>query len=114
MIDRRRSERFKVKLSACVSICGSKRTDTPAFMTTRDVSTRGAYLATPEPLPVGTRVDVDLILKVGDQGSAGAKNAWIKASGAVCRTDSSGMVVHFDEDSKLLPFSVGVPIQDPP
>lgn len=65
----------------------------------------GAYFMTPKPLPVGTKVDIDMLLRLGDVDSAGARKAWIKVSGAVYRIDPSGMVIRFDKDSKILPFT---------
>ena len=105
MIERRKFERFELSLQASVSVCGGGLSKAPVSLTTKDVSTNGAYFQTADPLPVGTKVDVDLLLMLADTNAAGGKKAWIKASGKVHRTDPSGMVIRFDEDSKILPFS---------
>ena len=107
--ERRKIERYDLKLQGFVSVSGAEQTKRPVYLETKDVSKNGAYFITPDPLPVGTKVDVDLILKVGDVSSAAAKKAWIKASGAVYRIDQRGMVIRFDEDSKILPFSAEMP-----
>lgn len=105
MIERRKVERFELSLQASVSVCGGELSNAPVFLTTKDISMTGAYFKTPDPLPVGTKVDVDMLLRLGDVSSAGARKAWVKASGAVYRIDPSGMVIRFDKDSKILPFT---------
>jgi hypothetical protein len=105
VIERRKSERFDIHLQAYVSVSHHAVSDAPLPLTTKDVSTNGAYFKTPSPLPVGTKVEVDLIMKVGDERSAGARPAWVKASGAVYRVDAEGMAIGFDKDCKMLPFS---------
>ena len=108
MIERRKVERFELSLQASVAICGGEQTKAPSFLTTKDISMNGAYFMTTDPLPVGTKVDVDLILRLGDGSAAADRKAWIKTSGSVQRTDPGGMVIRFDEDSKILPFSAEV------
>lgn len=105
MIERRKSERYEMNLQGYVSASHHAETKAPVALTTRDVSANGAYFKTLEPLPVGTKVEVDLIMKVGEVRSAGARPAWIKASGAVYRVDAEGMAVRFDQDCQMLPFS---------
>lgn len=105
MIERRKAERFDMNLQAYVSVSNKAESKAPVSLTTKDVSMNGAYFTTQDPLPVGTKVEVDLIVKVGDGRSAGAKQAWVKASGAVYRIDDNGMAIRFDKDSKMLPFS---------
>jgi len=65
----------------------------------------GVFLITDRPLPVGSKVSVDMILTLGGTKKPDAQKAWIKASGKVLRTDSQGMAVRFDEQSRILPLS---------
>jgi hypothetical protein len=97
-----------MNLQAYVSVSSHAAAKAPVPLTTKDVSMNGAYIKTPDPLPVGTKVEVNLIMKVGEKNSAGVRPAWVKASGSVYRIDADGMAIHFDEDCKMLPFSAEV------
>ena len=105
MIERRKAERFNMNLQAYVSVRSKAESKEPVSLKTKDVSMNGAYFTTPNPLPLGTKVEVDLIVMVGDGPETGAKQAWVKASGAVYRVDEQGMAICFDKDSRMLPFS---------
>ena len=105
MIEKRMVERFDLQLEAFVSLPGSVSQDESESMVTRDISMCGAFLKTDNPLPVGSKVCVDMILTLGGQKKQNAQKAWIKASGKVLRTDTEGMAVGFDEQSRILPLS---------
>jgi len=108
MIEKRRVKRFDLKLKACVRAAADAEESAEAVeLTTRDISTGGAFLYTSTPLTVGTAVDVNLILAPEREKPQGMKKAWIQVSGSVLRTDEHGMAVCFDDDSKILPYSVG-------
>jgi hypothetical protein len=106
MIEKRRVRRFDLKLKACVRAAADAAEPAEAFeLTTRDISTGGAFLYTSTPLTVGTAVDVHLILAPEREKSQGMKKAWVQVSGSVLRIDEDGMAVCFDDDSKILPYS---------
>jgi hypothetical protein len=46
-----------------------------------------------------------MILTLEGRTKQGAQQAWIKASGKVLRTDTEGMAVGFDNQSRILPLS---------
>ena len=104
-MEKRKVERFDLNLEAFVLVVGESSDKKPSRLMTRDVSMNGAYLLTPEPLPIGTKVNVDVILSLGSLAPSETRNALIQASGAVLRTDSEGMAIRFDENSKFLPYS---------
>ena len=105
MIEKRMVERFDLQLEAFVSSPGSASQNESESLVTRDISMCGAFLKTDTPLPVGSKVCVDMILTLGGQKEQNAQKAWIKASGKVLRTDKEGMAVGFDEQSRILPIS---------
>jgi len=105
VIEKRSVERFDLQLEAFVSLPGSVSQNEPESLVTRDISMSGAFLITDRPLPVGSKVCVDMILTLAGQNRQGAQKAWIKASGKVLRNDNEGMAVGFDNQSRILPLS---------
>ncbi len=98
-------QRFDLELEAFVSMPGETGQTDLGNMVTRDVSMSGVYLLTDAPLPIGSKVNVDMILTLGGRKKQNAQQAWIKASGKVLRTDNQGMAVSFDDQSRILPLA---------
>jgi hypothetical protein len=105
VIEKRKVERFDLQLEAFVSLPGSASQNESKSLVTRDISMCGAFLKTETPLPVGSKICVDMILTLAGQKKQNARKAWIKASGKVLRTDNEGMAVGFDDQSRILPLS---------
>jgi hypothetical protein len=105
VIEKRKVERFDLQLEAFISGPDEVSQADSASLLTRDISMNGVFLITDRPLPVGSKVSVDMILTLGGTKTPDAQKAWIKASGKVLRTDSQGMAVGFDEQSRILPLS---------
>jgi hypothetical protein len=82
VIEKRTVERFDLQLEAFVSLPGSVSQNEAESLVTRDISMCGAFLITDRPLPVGSKVCVDMVL-----------------------TDNEGMAVGFDNQSRILPLS---------
>ena len=104
-MEKRKVERFDLNLEAFVRVAGQSSHTKPTRLMTRDVSMNGAYLLTPEPLPIGTKASVDVILSLRGLTPSETRKALIEASGTVLRTDSEGMAIRFDEKSRFLPYS---------
>ena len=105
MIEKRKVERFDLELEAFVSLPGEAGQTDIGNLVTRDVSMSGVFLVTDAPLPVGSKVNVDMILTLGGKKKQNAQQAWIKASGKVLRADKQGMAVSFDDMSRILPLA---------
>ena len=105
MIEKRKVERFDLQLEAFVSLFGNVSQNQTESLITRDISMCGAFLITDRPLPVGSKVCVDMVLTLEGQKKQNAQKAWIKASGKVLRSDNEGMAVGFDDQSRILPLS---------
>ena len=103
MVENRSVERFELGLEAFVSVSEDSAGPDSLTMQTRDISSNGVYLLTETPLPVGTKVKVDMILSLEELKKLGGK-ALIKTSGEVLRAESSGMAIGFDRNSKIIPF----------
>ena len=105
MIEKREVERFDLQLEAFVSLPGEDSNTDMGNLVTRDISMNGVFLITDRPLPVGSKVNVDMILTLGGKKKHDSQQAWIKASGKILRTDNQGMAVGFDDKSRILPLS---------
>jgi len=104
MAENRSVERFELGLEAVVSVSNDSDRPDALAMQTRDISSNGVYLLTETPLPVGTKVKVDMILSLKELKKLGGR-ALIKTSGEVLRAESSGMAISFDRNSRIIPFS---------
>ena len=105
VIEKRKVERFDLQLEAFVSLPGEASHADIGNLVTRDISMSGVFLVTDTPLPVGAKVNVDMILTLGGRKKQNSQQAWIKASGKILRTDNQGMAVGFDDRSRILPLS---------
>jgi hypothetical protein len=103
--EKRKVERFDLQLEAFISLPGETAHADLGDLVTRDISMNGVFLITDTPLPVGVKVNVDMILTLGGRKKQDSQQAWIKASGKVLRTDNLGMAVGFDDKSRILPLA---------
>jgi c-di-GMP-binding flagellar brake protein YcgR len=102
---KRKLERFSLKLPARISV-DCKDEEAACFeVITSDISAGGAFFYTDTPLPVGTRMDVDLILPLDELKKIEGKRANIKVKGAVIRTDEGGMAISFDRKYRISPIA---------
>ena len=100
----RKMERFSLELPAQMSVAGAG--DSPDFTAvTSDVSAGGAFFHTDKPLPIGTRMNVDLILPLDELKQLEGKRASIKVKGAVVRIGSKGMAISFDGKYHISPLA---------
>ena len=102
--EKRKLERFSLKLPGQISVVGEENQETLDFVT-RDICAGGAFFHTENPLPIGTLVKIDLVLSLKELKKLEADKALIKVTGAVIRTDENGMAIYFDESYKISPFS---------
>ena len=103
MTDKRRLERFDLELPATIELLTSDQEKSLVNLLTTNISSGGAYFHTPQPLPKGTQVKIDLVLpldklrKLKDEH----KQVYIKVTGTVLRSESEGMAIFFDEDYQI-------------
>ena len=91
--DRRKLERFELKIPVFL-IFDKKEKNEPIVRQTRDVSSKGAFIYSDTPVPVGTHFYVDLIL---------SKHSHVKVDGSVVRSEQSGIAVYFDKNYQIIP-----------
>jgi PilZ domain len=94
--DRRNISRFELRLRSLLKRLQNGEEVVELF--TRDVSSKGAFFLTSEPLPIDTTLDMTLFLPVGQ-----TLHSRISVAGKVVRTEDEGMAVRFDPGYTLAP-----------
>jgi hypothetical protein len=99
-VERRSNERFQLKVPAFIQHDREIEEKDARALVTRDICSGGAYFQTKDPLPVGTRVKIKMILPL-----EGFKlESCIKVSGTVLRATKGGMAICFDDDYVITPW----------
>lgn len=96
-------DRFDLELPAWISVTDENGKPETFKVVTRNICAGGAYLQTDKPLPVGTEVEMDLILPLDRLHKLGARPSRIDVSGAVVREESQGVAVSFDKRYQISP-----------
>ena len=111
MKEKRKVERFDLQIETMLNVQDEatnerlpmllSRDRLPVILS-RDISCAGVFLVTDKPLPIGTRLDLNLLLSQHELGSK-SKDERINIStcGKVVRTDDRGMAVEFDKLYKI-------------
>jgi len=102
--EKRKLERFKLQLLSHISVRGPDKDVKTLRLMTQDVSSGGAFFKTPNPLPVGTEVDLDLILKIDRLKEITGNLALVNLSGTIIRTHEEGMAICFDDNFQICPL----------
>ena len=114
--DRRDQERFSLRLPTKV-MAESRTGSTPLLeFVTADISAGGAFIATSRPLPIASKVRLEIFLSLEElsqlrfvlareslKGWQGER-AWVTATGVVIRVEDSGVAVIFDQNYQISPI----------
>ena len=102
-LERRALERFDLKLPAKVTVVGDEKEEALDLLTS-DICSGGAFFETDVPLPVGTTLQIDLVLPLDELKNIEGKRAHIKVSGAVIRATGVGMAICFKNYFEIRPL----------
>jgi hypothetical protein len=100
--ERRKLERFELNAPALVLLdAGGKKNE--YNLTTRDVSSDGAFLYSSQPLPDGAKVKMEFLISLETlRKLAGEKGtARVKVKGRVIRSDANGVAIRFESSYKI-------------
>ena len=100
--EKRKFERFDLQVETILEIKNKAKVENPPMLLSRDISCAGVFLSTKTPLPVGTEVDLNLLLnqlKLINPTEQEGNN--ISTSGKVVRINEEGMAIQFDELHKV-------------
>ena len=101
-IKKRSLERYDLKLPASLAFEDNAGQHSCLNLFTRNICAGGAFLETSSPLPLGTSVKLDLSLPMDKFNGQAAQHTRISVSGAVIRSDNTGMAVCFDERYEII------------
>jgi hypothetical protein len=104
MENKRRLERFDLKLPATIEFINVDHKGRLLNLMTTNICSGGAFFHTTQPLPQGTQVKIDLVLPLDRLRKLKEefKKAYIKVKGKVLRAESEGMAICFDEDYQIM------------
>lgn len=104
-IEKRKLERFNMEIPGTVSIkaSGAKK---KLELVTRDICSEGAYFKTEQAVPIGTEVQIDLVLplKKFKMLPEHCEKVLVTLSGKVLRIEPGGIGVCFDEAYDMRPL----------
>ncbi len=109
MAERRRLERFDLSAPARLFVESDGGQKAQLDLTTKDVSSAGAYLFCPEPLLEGAQVRMELLICLDKlRRLAGERGrAKIKVKGTIIRVDTDGIAIRFANKYKITTFGNG-------
>lgn len=96
MQERRREQRFDLKLPCLVTVLESGLKKDLLQIETRNISCSGAYLCTPSPLFAGTRITIEVLVRLDTSETCAHPGSCINLNGQVLRSDAEGLAVKFD------------------
>jgi len=104
MLEKRRLERFDLVMPAAIEFVNEDQDDRMINLLTTNICSGGAYFYTNQPLPEGTKVKLDLVLPLENLRKLKKeyKQAFIKVTGEVLRTEAEGMAICFDKNYQII------------
>jgi hypothetical protein len=106
--EKRTLQRFDLEIPAKIESTTSGQEKRLLNLLTSNICSGGAFFHTTQPLPEGTQVKIDLVLPLDKlkQLKDDCKQAYIKVTGRVLRSESEGMAILFDKDYLIRPGGV--------
>lgn len=107
MEERRKLERFTLRLPAIIKVVEPKNQveNRVHHLWTKEISSAGGFFHTVVPFPLGTKVNIELVLDTGRFTSPALNQTQIKLAGTVLRAESDGVAICFENGYKMFPVS---------
>jgi hypothetical protein len=104
--ERRKLGRFRLEIPARIETIGAEWGEGRRDFRTSNISSGGAFFHTEQPLPEGSPVKIDLILPLEKlkRLENEHRQAYIKVTGKVLRSESKGMAISFDQNYVIRPL----------
>ncbi len=109
MEERRRLERFKLNAPARIFLEIEEGQREELELTTKDISSGGAFIYSDQPLPAGAAVRIELFISLGmlKKLSGEKGRAKVKIRGKVIRVAEDGAAIQFDNKYKITAMDNG-------
>lgn len=101
MKEKRASERFNLELPVSLKINDTTDLVPDVEVTTRDISSTGAFVSTEIPLAVGTTLEIDIAIPLQALKKLDGNNAKVALKGKVIRISGQGAALSFDKDCEF-------------
>ena len=101
--ERRKLERFEIQAPTRIVLQSGGVGALMDKLTTRDISSSGAYVYSSQSLPEGAKVRMDLVITLEALQKIAGENstARIRVKGKVVRSDSGGVAIQFESGYKI-------------
>ncbi len=98
---KRKEERFDVQAKSTVFLKDKGPQELKEDLLTSNISTGGLFLKTTSPLPIGTDLEINLVIPIDKLKKLKGDRALIKVSGSVVRANEDGIAIRFDKECDI-------------
>ena len=104
MENNREFERFELELTARLGIEEAGPGQEKIALITSNICAGGAFFITNRPLPLGTRVKMELALSIDKLKKLLDSECRIEVLGEVVRSEGRGIAIRFDRGYRIIPL----------
>ena len=104
MNERRKLERFDLRVPAKIEVVDQDHEAKTLNLFTKNICAGGAFFNGTESLPQNTKVAIELVLDFRGLKNKVPRWTKIKISGFVLRSEPTGMTISFDKEFKIQPL----------
>jgi hypothetical protein len=101
--ENREMERYSLEIPAHVELANEQGEERLEYVT-QDVCSGGAFFHTDQPMPIGTKLKVDLVVPIDQLKKIESDRVLIKVNGDVVRIGEKGMAVRFKKKFTITPL----------
>jgi hypothetical protein len=102
MEEKRTMRRFSLRLPCLICVLDHCAGEAVYPTETENISSAGAYLRTGAPMPSGTRLSIELLVRRGSEAQPVRAESCVCLTGEVVRRDPAGLAVRFDHHYQIV------------
>jgi hypothetical protein len=102
-MEKRKLERFELHAPVRLLLETAGNREEEYELTTRDLSSGGAFLYSPQPIPEGAKARMEILISLDTIQKLMGENGWarVRVKGQVIRSDSNGVAIRFESSYKI-------------